>query len=157
LIAVDFPKFFETAEKLYDLWPSFFNWAGGCLLVIAGFLVTAGWWLRGYKADTNEAALTGEKNAKEAALTGEIKLLEQRHALATELQAAAEREAERFKSELNELKEKVAQDAPPEEIQAAVTNLEVQLGKFQAANNATTAALSSDEIWKSYRRRATSK
>jgi hypothetical protein len=143
LMAVDFPKFFATAVELYDLWPSFFHWAAGLIIPIIGGLVFAGWWMRGFKADANEARLNGRAEANEAALNGKIGILEQRLAFAAEQQTAAERVAEGFRNELDELKEKMAHDARPEDIRQTVTNLEVQLGKLLAANNATTTTLTS--------------
>ena len=86
--------------------------------------------MRGYKAD-----------AEKAALNGQIAILKQRLALATEQQAAAEREAENFRKELDELKEKLAHNAAPNEIAIATTNLDVLLGRLLTANNATTATL----------------
>jgi hypothetical protein len=144
LMAVDFPKFFATAAELYGLWPSFFNWAAGLIIPIVFGLVTASWWMRGLRADANEA----RAEANEAALKGQMGILEQRLALATEQQKASGREAEGFKKELAELKEKVVHDAPSEEIRLTVTNLEVQLGKLLTANNATTATLTSPGLWR---------
>jgi hypothetical protein len=152
LMAADFPKFFATAAELYDLWPSLFHWAAGVIGTIAVGLVTASWWMRGYIADRNEARIRGtaEANearirgtaeANEAALKGQIGILEQRLALATEQQTAAKGEAEGFKNKLDELLEKVAHNAPPEDVRRTVMNLEVQLGKALAANNATTTTL----------------
>jgi hypothetical protein len=136
LMAVDFPKFFATAAELYDLWPSFFNWAGGLIIPFVIVLVTATWWMRGYKAATNGAALKGQ-----------IGILEQRLAFATEQQTAAKREADGFKKELDELKEKMAHNAPSEDIRQSITKLEVLLGKLLTANNATTATLTSPGFW----------
>jgi outer membrane murein-binding lipoprotein Lpp len=136
-MAVDFPKFFTTAAELYDLWPSLFNWAGGIAGSTLVAIVTATWWMRGYKADAREAALAGEN----VGLNGQIEILKQRLALATEQQAAAEREAEGFRKQLDELKEKVAHNAPARDIQVVTTNLDVLLGRLLTANNATTATL----------------
>jgi hypothetical protein len=85
-MAVDLPKFVATAIELYELWPSLFNWAASLIIPIVIALVTASWWIGGYKADANEAALRGQ-----------IAILEQRLAFATERRSAAEREAERFR------------------------------------------------------------
>jgi hypothetical protein len=140
--------FVATAAKLY-----------GLIVPIVGGLAYAGWWLRGFKADvneerlrgtaeTNEARLRGTAEANEAALKGQMGILEQRLALATEQQAAAEREGQGFQKELAELKEKMADDTTlSEDIRRAVTNLDFQLGKLLAANNATTTTLTSPGLW----------
>jgi hypothetical protein len=106
-MAVDFPKFFSTASQLYDLWPSFFNWLGGIAGSVIVAIVIATWWMRGYKAaaeigelKAKAAAETGELKAEAVGLKGQIEILDQRRALASEQQKVAESEAETFKKQL---------------------------------------------------------
>ena len=136
-MVVDFPKFFMTAAELYDLWPSFFNWLGGISCSLLAGIIAATWWMRGYKADADQSELKTEI----AGLKGQLAIFEQRLALATEQQKAAEREAEDFRLELGELKKKVASNASPKELQVVTTNLDVLLGRLLTANNATSATL----------------
>jgi hypothetical protein len=155
LMAVDFPKFFKSAGELYDLWPSFFNWAGLSIISFIGALITATWWMRGFKAGADEARLSGTAGAKEEALRGQIGILEQRLALAAEQQSAAKREGEEFKNELDVLKEKLEQrfalvtkrqPAAAGEFRQIMTNLEVLFGRLLEANNATTITLTAKEV-----------
>jgi predicted RNA-binding Zn ribbon-like protein len=108
--------------------------------------------MRGYKAaaeigelKAKAAAETGELKAEAVGLKGQIEILDQRRALASEQQKVAESEAETFKKQLAEFKEKVEQNASPKEIQMATTNLDVSLDRLLAANNAASATL--DEGW----------
>jgi hypothetical protein len=72
---VDFPKFFSKAAELYELWPSFFNWAAGVILPAIGGLVWAAWWIRGYKAEIREAVLGGQIVALQEQLAAETATL----------------------------------------------------------------------------------
>jgi len=72
---VDFPKFFSTAAELYGLWPTFFKVVGGSIVPIIGGLVTATWWMRGYKADAREAVLEGQNVALQGQLAAETATL----------------------------------------------------------------------------------
>jgi len=64
--------------------------------------------------------------------------------LATEQQAASDREIRALKSELDEVKKTIANDpkiSRNEDIRGAVTNLEVLVARVITANNATTTTL----------------
>jgi hypothetical protein len=87
--------------------------------------------MRGLKADAREERLKGTAGANEAALIGQIRILDQCLALATEQQSAAERET------AVEGNEKCAVRGHP----SALKNLEVQVGKVLTANNATSTTL----------------
>jgi hypothetical protein len=87
-MAVDLPKFITTAMELYELWPSLFNWAASLIIPIVIALVTASWWIGGYRAEASEVALKGQ-----------IAVLEQRLALTTEQRDAAQREVEKIRKE----------------------------------------------------------
>jgi len=127
---VDFPKFFATAAELYSLWPSFFTWAAGLIVPFIAVLVTATWWMRGYKADAREAALEGEK----IGLKGQVDV--QRLALATEQNKLTEGQVKKFQGELEELKARVKRGESLKELQNFTSNLDTTLENLYQANNA---------------------
>jgi hypothetical protein len=134
---VDFPKFLTTAAELYGLWPSLFNWLGGIAGTILTGAVVAAWWMRGYKASADIAKVETEK----ASLKGQIDVLQQRLALATEQQRAAAEQATKFESELSAIKAKAATGDTAKDIQSLTTNLEITLQKLLLANNTVTSTL----------------
>jgi outer membrane murein-binding lipoprotein Lpp len=131
----DFKNFFATAIQLYDLWPSFFNWLGGISFAVLSAIVIATWWMRGYKANADQ----GQLKIEIAGLKGKIEILEQRLAFAAEQQNAAEREAEDFKKQLDQLE---ARGAPKD----LVIILDEAFGRVLMANNAASLALSGGEL-----------
>ena len=147
-MAVDIPKFISTAVELYELWPSLFDWLGGSLGAFMVFLATASWWMRGYKAERDIAiaradsvSTRGQLETEKAALKGQIDVLEQRLALATEQQAVAAKEAESLKKQVDERRKQFAEKSVPADVGLFTTNLDVALARLLAANNATTSTL----------------
>jgi hypothetical protein len=142
----DWAKFFETAGLLYSLWPALFNWAAGLVVPFMAVLVTAAWWMRGYKAETREATLEGEK----IALKGQLELLNQRLALVSEQQKMADAQAKKVEAELLKISSSkpddagIGKDIPV--FDAGKLQLEpMLLRQFLDANNAVSSTLNTPE------------
>jgi TolA-binding protein len=152
---VDFPKFFKTAEELYDLWPALFNWAAGWSFTLLGIVATASWWMRGYKADAAEAGLRNQLNSQInelniqiaglngeiAGLKGQIDVLLQRLALAADQQKASAEYAKKVESELAQVNAQAAKGADAKELQLTVKGIENSLGALINSNNQVTRTL----------------
>ena len=140
-MAVNFPEFIATAGKLYNLWPSFFNWFLSQVAFTYVVLAVITWritsYIFGLRAENQNATL----ETRIAALEGEKRLLEQRLAFAREQQLAAKEEAEKFGAELAELKEKMERTAPLAELRNSTATLDNTLGRLLTANNAVTTVL----------------
>lgn len=164
---VDFPKFTSTALELYGLWPALFNWAGGVAISTLAFVITAAWWMRGYKAErdiaivqaqkagveSEKAALKGQMDVQIAALSakldsekiaaqGQIQIMEQRLTLAAEQNKAAEQELRRVKERLSDLKGKAEAGEALPDIRLATENLGFSFDKLLSANAKVSKTLS---------------
>jgi hypothetical protein len=126
-MSLDFPTLLTKAGDLYDVSPTFFNVSGGVVGSIFGAIVAATWFMRGY------------------GLKGKIDILEERLVLAKEQQTVAQNLAETFKTELGNLREQTAKNAPFNDLQAATLHLDSTLRKLLTANNAVTSALTGEK------------
>jgi hypothetical protein len=78
---------------------------------------------------------------EKAGLKGQIDVLLQRLALATEQQKAATEQGAKFESELSALKAGAAMGEAAKDIQLLTTNLDITLQKLLLANNTVTSTL----------------
>jgi hypothetical protein len=126
-----FLEFMKKAAELYLAAPVFFNWIGPLVVVAIGGLIWMAYWL-------------GSKFAKAESdgLKAQIAALDQRFNFAKEQTLAAGKEIEDLKIELQKLKDQLAHNATPLELQNSTAMLDLKLNRALSANTASSDALS---------------
>ena len=116
-MSVDFNAFMRKSEELYDIWPSFFHWAGPALLGVLGTICWFVWWLRGHRID-------GERNS----LKEQINALRERLSLAKDQADGFKLGVENLKMEMLTFKEQVARGANVKELTESSGKVDETIG-----------------------------